>query len=95
MKPWSLFRKIKAALDSEDIEGLLAIGCPEDEYNREASLSENKIAKASDFGKTPLQAEQVERFVEEVWDDQFSPFTREELDNRRNAFSSAARKIVV
>ena len=26
MKPWSKFREIKAALDSVDIEGLVAIG---------------------------------------------------------------------
>ena len=73
----------------------MAIGCAEDEYNGEAALIENKIAKASDFGKIPLQADQVERFVEEVWADQFGPFTKEELDKRRNAFSSAASKIVV
>jgi hypothetical protein len=37
MQLWSLFREIKAALDHEDIEGLLASGCPSDEYDSEAS----------------------------------------------------------
>jgi len=40
-----MFSKIKAALDSEDIEGLVAIGCPPDEHNSEASLIEGRISK--------------------------------------------------
>ena len=34
------FRQIKAALDSEDPEGLLAMGAPHNEYYSEASLIE-------------------------------------------------------
>jgi hypothetical protein len=94
METWSLFRKIKAALDSEDIEGLLAIGCPTDEYDGEASLIESKLATASNFGKMPFQLDEVERSVAEVWDDQFGPFAKEDLERRRSAFSSVAKKII-
>jgi hypothetical protein len=94
VEAYTLFRRIKAALDEEDIEGLLALGCPADEYNSEASLIESKVALASDFGKTPLQLSQVERIVSDVWDDQFGPLAEEDLDKRRTAFSSVARKIV-
>jgi hypothetical protein len=60
MQLWSIFREIKAALDHEDIEGLLASGCPADEYDSEASLIESEIAKITDFGKKPLGIEQCE-----------------------------------
>jgi hypothetical protein len=93
MQLWSIFREIKAALDHEDIEGLLASGCPADEYDSEASLIESEIAKITDFGKKPLSVEQCERIVIDVWIKQFGPFKAEDLEMRSLAFSSAARKI--
>ncbi len=51
MQPWSIFREIKAALDHEDIEGLLASGCPTDEYDSEASLIQSEIAKMQTLGR--------------------------------------------
>jgi hypothetical protein len=89
-----LFRKIKAALDSEDIEGLLAIGSPADEYNGEASLIEDGVARLLGFGKAPLNVAQVEQVVATVWDGEFGPFGEGDLDVRRAAFSSVARKII-
>lgn len=93
MQLWSIFREIKAALDHEDIEGLLASGCPADEYDSEASLIESEIAKITDFGKQPLRIEQCERIVIDVWIKQFGPFKAEDLEMRGPAFSSVARKI--
>ena len=93
MTPWSMFRKIKAILDREDVEGLLATGCPTDEYDGEASLIEDRIAKLTNFGEQPLTAAQVERILVEVWNDQFGPFGTEALEKRRSAFSAVARKI--
>jgi len=93
MQLWSIFREIKAALDHEDIEGLLASGCPADEYDNEASLIESEIAKITDFGKKPLSIEQCERIVIDVWIKQFCPFKAEDLETRGPAFTSVARKI--
>jgi hypothetical protein len=93
MQLWSIFREIKAVLDHEDIEGLLASGCPANEYDGEASLIESEIAKITDFGKKPLSIEQCERIVIDVWIKQFGPFKAEDLEMRGPAFSSVARKI--
>jgi len=93
MLPWSIFREIKAALDHEDIEGLLASGCPGDEYNSEASLIESAIAEITDFWKKPITIEQCERIVIDVWIKQFGPFKTEDLEMRGPSFSSVARKI--
>jgi len=93
MTPWSMFRTIKTALDSEDVEGLLALGCPTDEYDGEASLIEDRLAKTTNFGERPLSATQVEKILAEVWDFKFGPFTTEALNKRRPAFASIARKI--
>jgi hypothetical protein len=93
MQLWSLFHEIKAALDHEDIEGLLASGCPSDEYDSEASLIESEIAKVTDFGKKPLSIEQCEKIVIDVWIGQFGPFKAEDIEMRGPAFSSVAQKI--
>jgi hypothetical protein len=90
-----MFHQIKAVLDEEDIEGLLALGSPTDEYDGEASLLESRIAKVTNFGTKPMTVSQVEEIVAEVWDSQFGPFDREELKKRRSHFSSAARKIAI
>jgi len=93
MNPWSIFREIKTALDHEDIEGLLASGCPPGEYDSEASLMESEIAKITDFGEKLLSMEQRERIVVDVWIKQFGPFRTEDLEMRGLAFSPIARKI--
>jgi hypothetical protein len=88
------FAQIKAALDSEDIEGLLAIGSPPDEYDSEATLIDSRIAALRRLGDEPLGESQAERIVAEVWDEMFGPFSDEDLQKRQPAFKSVARKIV-
>lgn len=95
MKPWSRFKEIKSALDGEDIEGLLALGCPKDEYDGEASLIESGIAKVTDFGKTKADAKQIEEIISRVWNDRFGPFDDEELKKRQPGFASAAKRLTV
>jgi hypothetical protein len=93
VNPWSIFREVKAALDHEDIEGLLASGCPADEYDQEASLIESEIAKVTDFGKNIVSATQCERIVIDIWINQFGPFKEEDLRLRAASFSAVAEKI--
>ena len=90
---WPIFREVKTALDHEDIEGLLASGCPADEYNSEASLIESEIAKVTDFGKKKLSISDCERIVIGVWIKQFGPFKAQDLEMRAAAFSAVAEKI--
>ncbi len=94
MKPRPMFSQIKAVLDNEDIEGLGAFGCPADEYNGEASLIEGRIAKLAQSEHGPLGEAQVERIVAEVWNEEFGPFSDEDLQKRHSAFTSVARKII-
>jgi hypothetical protein len=89
-----MFSKVKAALNSEDIEGLVAMGCPPDEYDSEASLIEGRIAKLTQSGEKPLAENQVERIVAEVWNELFGPFDDEDMQERRSAFTAVARKII-
>ena len=89
-----MFSKVKAALNSEDIEGLVAMGCPPDEYDSEASLIEGRIAKLTQSGEKPLAENQVERIVAEVWNEMFGPFDDEDMQERRSAFTAVARKII-
>jgi hypothetical protein len=93
VSPWSIFRQVKAVLDHEDIEGLLASGCPADEYDGEASLIESEIAKATDFGNKNVSVAQCERIVIDIWIRQFGPFKREDLEMRSAAFAAVAEKI--
>ncbi len=56
-----LFRRIKRALDEVDIEGLLELGAPSDEYDLEArSILEG--VTSSDSNALP-EVEQVQRIV--------------------------------
>jgi hypothetical protein len=89
----SLFRRIKRALDEEDIEGLHSIGAPNDEYDGEASLIEDRICKATDFGKKALGLEQLETMIEETWSSQFGPFDQTAVAKRRPSFRRVACKI--
>jgi hypothetical protein len=41
-----------------------------------------------------LNIDRVAEIVSEVWDSQFGPLDPEDLNERRQAFSSVARKIV-
>ena len=93
MTPWSKFGDIKAALDAEDIEGLLALDCPANEYDGEASLIESQMAHATEFGQKKITAKQIEEIVARVWNDQFGPFNEEALKRRRPAFSSVAGRL--
>ena len=92
--PWSIFRVLKKALDEADIEGLRALGCPEDEYDAEASLIESKIARLTNFGKQEISIREMQIVVEEVWNSQFGPMSEEDLLRRRPAFRAVAEKIL-
>lgn len=88
-----MFRKIKAALDAEDIEGLLQIECPRDEYDGEASEIESDIARLTDFGKRSATVSELAEIVASVWERKFGPFSSQQLQQRRAAFVAVAIRI--
>jgi hypothetical protein len=90
---WTMFHDIKAALDAEDIEGLLAIGAPGDEYNGEASMIDGAIAKATAFGERNIATADVEKIICQVWDQMFGPLSEQQLQQRADAFRRVAEKL--
>jgi hypothetical protein len=92
-KSESLLQKIKYALNEEDVEGLLALGAPRDEYDGEARLIEEKLNQLTNFGKLALETSVAARIVEEVCNARFGPFEGAELELRRPYYEAAARRI--
>jgi hypothetical protein len=90
---WSIFKHVKKALDEEDIEGLLAIGSPGDEYNGEASEIESLVAKKSAFGKRKVSARELEQTIRMIWEQQFGPLSEVQIKQRKQAFRRVAEKI--
>ncbi|HVZ16556.1 MAG TPA: hypothetical protein VG897_05530 [Terriglobales bacterium] len=91
--PWSIFKAVKGSLDELDIEGLLSLGCPGDEYDGEASLIEGQVARLSNYGKREVSISDMETIITEVWNAQFGPMSEEELKRRQSAFKSLAERI--
>ncbi len=82
---------IKTILREEDIEGLIQIGAPADEYNSEAREIASAIAR---FGPNTTK-EQLMQAVEEVWKDSFGPLSGSEIEVRRDAFRRVAQRIML
>jgi hypothetical protein len=90
---WSIFKVVKAELDKADIEGLLALGGPGDEYSGEASGIENKVAKLTDYGRRELTPSDLTMIIESVWNEMFGPLDEKGLEARSAIFKSVAKEI--
>jgi len=73
----SLYYLVKQVLDEEDIEGLLGMGCPADEYDDTARLIVDEIRNATEFGHKELEVALAGRTVADVCNSQFGPFAQE------------------
>ncbi|MGO9271571.1 MAG: hypothetical protein ACLQOO_15130 [Terriglobia bacterium] len=87
--------RILEILDDEDIEGLIALGAPLDEYEREAELI---AAAMGDSGSTEPGAsvlrDEAKAIIRRVWGERFGPFSDEDLATRDLAFERVAAKVV-
>ncbi|MDE3179386.1 MAG: hypothetical protein KGM47_06955 [Acidobacteriota bacterium] len=83
---------IKEILDREDIEGLLSVGAPPDEYAPEAQMLAQRLHGAERSGQD-LQA-WVAKEVQDVWQAAFGPFSRDDLAMREAAFDKVAAGII-
>ena len=63
---------VQRTLDEEDLEGLLAMGAPRDEYEPEARRIANAIGHLT---PEQLTLERVMHVVSEVWEREFGPFS--------------------
>lgn len=86
---------VQQVLNREDIEGLLSLGAPHDEYEGEAE----KVAQAIQHmllntGELHLSSDRVAGALREVWARAFGPYSEEDLAKREAAFRRAATQII-
>lgn len=82
---------IKTILLDENIEGLIKIGAPADEYNGEAAQIASEIYRLQG---QPTE-KQVARVIEDVWQRSFGLMGRDEIKLRRDAFRRVAHRIII
>ncbi|PYV31523.1 MAG: hypothetical protein DMG22_16410 [Acidobacteria bacterium] len=88
-------RAVQSALDREDMEGLLALGAPADEYEPEAQLVADAINILSeDACRVPPTASQLLESLRQVWQRMFGPFSQQDLAKREPALRRVAADIV-
>lgn len=80
---------LKNILCEEDIEGLIKLGAPADEYNSEANEIEAAMSSLGDN----RSEEQVVQLLEHVWKG-FFDLSTEDIELRRDAFQRVARRIM-
>jgi hypothetical protein len=89
-----LRKQVKVILDNADLEGLLALGAPQDEYDQEVALIESGIDGLRKTENVALTENQIADVVANVWSQQFGPFSDDEMNKRRPHFVGVARRIV-
>jgi hypothetical protein len=72
-----------------DVEGFLALGAPDDEYDSEARVIAERASKLRS-----ITVEEAAEIVATVWNEYFGPFAAADLEMRRAAIAEAARRIV-
>jgi len=80
----------KNILCEEDIEGLIKLGAPPDEYNSEAKEIEAAMSRLGD----KRSEEQLVQVLEHVWKE-FFDLSTEDIELRRDAFQRVARRIML
>lgn len=86
---------VRGVLNREDIEALLSLGAPPDEYDREAELVGQRVeGLLASRPERPLSKGEVADVLRDVWNKTFGPFSQEELAKRESAFRQAASEII-
>ncbi len=82
---------IQRVLNAMDIESLLKLGAPDDEYKTEAEM----IAAAVKQNELELTEEHLITIVQNVWVKMFGPFSEEQIQMRYDVFRQVARNILI
>jgi len=82
---------IQNVLHTEDVEGLLALGAPDDEYSSEAQAIADALLSVQSRKHTEADIAAV---IERVWNKYFGPFSSQEISKRIPAFQRIARQLV-
>jgi hypothetical protein len=75
---------IDSILQAEDIEGLLSLGAPNDEYSHEAAQMQSALETLDDCDVTE---DHVSRLIMEVWAQSFGPFSDDDIKKDLQCFS--------
>ena len=83
--------RIGAILQAEDIEGLLSLGAPKDEYSHEAAEIKSALA---DLDEDNATQDQISALVMNVWKRSFGPLSDGDVEKRFPAFRQLAQRIL-
>jgi hypothetical protein len=83
-----LDQTIRRILEEEDIEGLIEMGAPRDEYDTEASRIEGRIRRLPNPDEGAVTG-----VVEAVWNEMFGPFDSSEMRQREDSIRRLTRRI--
>ncbi|MGH9402381.1 MAG: hypothetical protein ACRD2P_09775 [Terriglobia bacterium] len=87
---------IREILNREDIEGLLSLGAPPDEYESEARLLTQSVqALVADGSDLSTRQARLAGEIRETWRRMFGPFSESDLAQREAAFNRVAAQIVL
>ena len=85
---------IRGLLRHEDIEGLLSMGAPDDEYESEAEMIADRIGEAEQKALSHrLTWAEVENIIASVWKEMFE-LSDEDARLRQGAFAAIATRVV-
>ena len=87
----NLQNMIREILNREDIEGLLALGAPGDEYSSEAEL----ISQAIESRRVEPREEELTKLLRGIWQRMFGPFSEEEMKEREPALERVAVEVAL
>lgn len=82
---------VEEVLKSEDIEGLLELGAPTDEYADEARRIISALAKVE---MEDLTESTIITAIQKTWMESFGPFSDADIQKRMPAFQQLARHIL-
>lgn len=82
-------KEIEQALQAEDVEGLIALGAPADEYAMEAEKIANILQSLT---KDELNEKNIAAVIASVWAEMFNR-SAEELLQRAHAFQRIATQL--
>ena len=85
--------QVRELLRSEDIEGLISMGAPADEYDSEAEMVAERVQRAESVAwNGRLARDEVIAILASVWKEMFDLSDRE-LAPRRDAFETIATRV--
>jgi len=84
---------INELLRCEDIEGLLSMGAPNDEYESEAEMIADRVGEAEKKTTDKITREEVENIVATVWKEMFG-LSDVLAQRRKDAFAAIAARLV-